>query len=74
MDPDTPTEPDAGTDPAPAEAAPAEREPEWKRRRRLAEVFGDATPDQTSDDRDPGEDRSGKGDAWYRDQVPPHHG
>ena len=51
-------------------------EPEWQRRRRLAEVFGDALPEQTSDDRDA--DRSsapsGKGDAWYRDQVPPHHG
>jgi len=52
----------------------AEREPEWKRRRRLAAMFGDGTPDQTSDDRDPREDRSGKGDDWYRDQVPPHHG
>ena len=71
MDPDTPAEPDAEAE-APAE--PPEREPEWKRRRRLAAVFGDSGPDQTSDDRDPGEDRSGKGDNWYRDQVPPHHG
>lgn len=54
----------------PPEAGP---EPEWKRRRRLAEAFGDVLPEQTSDDRPdaPGE---GKGDAWYRDQVPPHHG
>ena len=78
MDPDIPVEPDANPDSAPAEAAsaakPDEREPEWKRRRRLAAVFGDSGPDQTSDDRDPGEDRSGKGDDWYRDQVPPHHG
>jgi hypothetical protein len=51
-----------------------EQEPEWQRRRRLAAVFGDAGPDQTSDDADPREDRSGKGDDWYRDQVPPHHG
>jgi hypothetical protein len=50
------------------------REPEWKRRRRLAEVFGDGLPDQTSDDRDPGPRREGKGDAWYREQRPPHHG
>lgn len=49
-------------------------EPEWQRRRRLAAVFGDTTPEQTSDDRDGREDRSGKGDDWYRDQVPPHHG
>ena len=81
MDPDTPATPDAEPDPtpdsSPAEAAAAEadeREPEWKRRRRLAAVFGEGGPDQTSDDRDPGEDRSGKGDDWYRDQVPPPHG
>jgi hypothetical protein len=76
MDPDPPLEPDGAPEASPGEGAEREREPEpeWKRRRRLAEVFGDATPDQTSDDRDPGEDRSGKGDAWYRDQVPPHHG
>lgn len=49
-------------------------EPEWKRRRRLAAAFGDAVPEQTSDDTDAREDRSGKGDDWYRDQVPPHHG
>ena len=49
-------------------------EPEWKRRRRLAAVFGEGAPEQTSDDRDPREDRSGKGDDWYRQQVPPHHG
>ena len=57
-----------------ADATAAEREPEWQRRRRLAAVFGEDTPDQTSDDRDPAEDRPGKGDDWYRDQVPPHHG
>jgi len=51
-----------------------EPEPEWKRRRRLAAVFGDTVPDQTSDDRDPGEPSAGKGDDWYRAEVPPHHG
>lgn len=78
MAPDIPVEPDAHRDEPAAEAAapvePAEREPEWKRRRRLAAVFGDSGPDQTSDDRDPGGDAQGKGDDWYRDQVPPHHG
>jgi hypothetical protein len=50
-------------------------EPEWVRRKRLAAVFGDVLPDQTSDDRPaPSPDASGKGDDWYRDQVPPHHG
>ena len=43
------------------------------RRRRLAEVFGDVLPEQTSDDKDE-RDSNGKGDDWYRDQVPPHHG
>ena len=57
----------------PGDDAPAP-EPEWKRRRRLAAVFGDAVPEQTRDDADAREDRAGKGDDWYRDQVPPHHG
>ena len=56
-----------------SEDAPAP-EPEWQRRRRLAAVFGDGVPEQTSDDADPREDKAGKGDDWYRDQVPPHHG
>ncbi len=56
--------------PAPDEQA----EPDWQRRRRLAEAFGDAVPEQTADDRDAREDRAGKGDDWYREQVPPHHG
>lgn len=41
--------------------------------RRLAEVFGDVLPEQTSDDRDP-DQPTGYGDAWLRAQVPPHHG
>lgn len=54
--------------------APAAQEPEWQRRRRLAAAFGDDVPEQTSDDTDAREDRSGKGDDWYRNEVPPHHG
>lgn len=46
-----------------------------ERRRRLAEVFGDVLPEQTSDD---AEARDGAGDAaaeeWLKRQVPPHHG
>jgi len=49
-------------------------EADWERRTRLAAAFDDGVPDQTSDDTDAREDRSGKGDDWYRDQVPPHHG
>ncbi len=48
-------------------------EPEWRRRRRLAEIFGDVLPETTRDERDePTEKRSG--DTWLKDQVPPHHG
>jgi hypothetical protein len=54
------------------------RETDWERRRRLAEVFGDVLPETTSDERDdPAEGRTrgeGRGDAWLKEQVPPHHG
>lgn len=47
----------------------------WARKKRLAAIFGDALPDTTSDERDPGsaphEDAS---EAWLKAQVPPHHG
>ena len=51
----------------------AQPEPDWARRKRLAAVFGDVLPEQTSDDTAPVAD-DGLGDEWYRDQVPPHHG
>jgi len=60
---------------------PAEKanrpERDWERRRRLAEVFGDALPDTTSDERDPEErpeDAAKRSDTWLEEQVPPHHG
>ena len=40
-----------------------EQEPDWKRRRRLAAVFGDTVPEQTSDDRDPREPASCRGSS-----------
>jgi hypothetical protein len=44
------------------------------RRRRLAEVFGDVLPEQTSDDAaEPETGREGN-DEWLKRQVPPHHG
>lgn len=52
----------------------AKPEPDWARRKRLAAVFGDVLPEETSDDRPQSEKREGLGDEWYRDQVPPHHG
>lgn len=51
-----------------------------ERRRRLAEIFGDVLPEQTSDDSgeaaDRGERRSEQQaqEDWLRRQVPPHHG
>ena len=64
--------------PAPPSEPDRDRpESPWQRRRRLAEVFGDALPETTEDERDPAE-RSGesdrRGDTWLREQVPPHHG
>jgi hypothetical protein len=51
-------------------------ETDWQRRRRLAEVFGDAVPETTKDERDdePRDQREAGTDAWLRAQVPPHHG
>ena len=48
---------------------------EAERRRRLAEVFGELLPETTSDEREPDvrPDEEFARDAWYRDQVPPHH-
>lgn len=50
-------------------------EPEWRRKRRLAEIFGDVEPDATSDDRDePSRDEGDASERWLKSQVPPHHG
>jgi hypothetical protein len=55
----------------PARGEPAE--PAWRRRQRLARIFGDVLPDTTADEREQrGEEPPG--DAWLRSQVPPHHG
>jgi hypothetical protein len=45
-----------------------------QRRRRLAEVFGDVLPEQTSDDAAEPESRPDENDEWLKRQVPPHHG
>lgn len=46
-----------------------------RKRRRLAEVFGDVLPDTTRDERDPdGSREGGDSEQWLKDQVPPHHG
>lgn len=58
------------------ELTPAERA---ARRRRLAEIFGDVLPEQTSDDSADPAERGARGtdaanEAWLKAQVPPHHG
>jgi hypothetical protein len=51
-----------------------------ERRRRLAEIFGDVLPEQTSDDSGEAVDRAERRTAqqaqedWLKSQVPPHHG
>ncbi|GAB6987893.1 hypothetical protein [Nocardioides pyridinolyticus] len=47
---------------------------DWERRKRRAEVFGDALPDTTRDERDDRPRRDDQNDRWLREQVPPHHG
>jgi hypothetical protein len=59
-----------------AELTPAERA---ERRRRLAEVFGESLPEQTTDDAaDPAEAGATSSESvreeWLKRQVPPHHG
>jgi hypothetical protein len=53
------------------EPTPEERE---RRRRRLAEVFGDVLPEQTSDDAAEPDTGTDANDEWLKRQVPPHHG
>lgn len=50
-------------------------EPEWRRRRRLAAVFGDVLPETTRDEQEqaPQADDDAQ-ERWLRSQVPPHHG
>lgn len=61
----------------PQERPSDDPEPEWKRRRRLAQIFGDVLPETTDDERDAA-DRTERddsaSDAWLKSQVPPHHG
>lgn len=42
-----------------------------RRRRRLADVFGDDLPSQTADERDEGHSRSAT--DWYERNRPPHY-
>ena len=61
-------------EPSRSRLTPEERE---ARRRRLAEVFGDVLPEQTSDDAEHvGEPQTQleTSEEWLKQQVPPHHG
>ena len=51
-------------------------ETDWQRRKRLAEVFGEALPETTKDERDNAAPSAAESqsDRWLREQVPPHHG
>jgi hypothetical protein len=71
------TEQPAEREPQAEPRSEAQREAEWQRRRRLADVFGDGLPETTSDERDPAErrpDREPSSETWLKEQVPPHHG
>ena len=50
------------------------RETDWERRKRRAEVFGDALPDTTRDERGDAAADEKSSDRWLQEQVPPHHG
>ncbi|RIJ70589.1 hypothetical protein D1871_18565 [Nakamurella silvestris] len=43
-------------------------------RRRLDEIFGDVLPESTRDDRDHPGESGGRGDSWFTENRPPHHG
>ncbi len=53
---------------------PLTAEERERRRRRLAEVFGEVLPEQTSDDAAEPEAGHDGNDEWLKRQVPPHHG
>lgn len=58
-------------------AGPDERagEPDWKRKQRLAEIFGDVEPSVTRDEKDErAPSAEPAAEKWLKDQVPPHHG
>jgi len=63
-------------DTSPEAAEPDEpEEPEWKRKQRLARIFGDVLPETTSDERESSEEsEESASDRWVKSQVPPHHG
>lgn len=53
--------------------AAGDADPGWRRRQRIAEVFGDDLPATTTDERS-GPPSSGRSREWYERNRPPHHG
>lgn len=50
-----------------------DKRPTEATRRRVDEIFGDVLPDTTSDEREPGQQRTPDSDSWYLENRPPHH-
>lgn len=51
------------------------KEPEWKRKQRLARIFGDVLPETTQDEQeDSATSKESATDRWLKSEVPPHHG
>ena len=53
--------------------AARDQESARRRKRRLAEVFGEVLPATTADEREAREDSGGTPDRWYRENRPPHY-
>ncbi|PSL54151.1 hypothetical protein B0I31_107206 [Saccharothrix carnea] len=64
------TGPADDADPATSATSATSAAEEAARRRRLAEVFGDVLPEDSSDEPRP----TGRDDRWYEENRPPHHG
>ena len=47
---------------------------DFRKRRRLDEVFGEILPTVTGDERDPAPADGAERERWYRENRPPHHG
>ncbi|MFC0316481.1 hypothetical protein ACFQNE_14855 [Gordonia phosphorivorans] len=45
---------------------------QWRRRRRLDEIFGDVVPETMADAGESAHTDRGRG--WYEQNKPPHHG
>jgi hypothetical protein len=67
---------DAVNDALDGDAAPGHpnQASDFRKRRRLDEVFGEILPTVTGDERDPEPADGADRERWYRENRPPHHG